>query len=180
MATEKKTTAKRSVKKKASTAESKPPEKKQYRVKVELDPHMLVTVRNGFAGMLYYRSRRTGEEYTWEQFGDEQDMELGELKNARNSARAFFERNYFLIDDPEVIEYLNAKPYYQNALSVEELDGLFDEDPDDIISIIGGLSEGQKKTLRYRARELTTNGVIDSIKTIEALEQALNIQLIDR
>lgn len=176
MATEekKKTTTKKTVKKK------EPAEKKTYRVKADLDPHMLVTVTNGFAGMLYYRSRRTGEEFQWEQFGDVQDMELSELKNARNSARDFFEKNYFLIDDPEVLEYLNAKQYYDSALSVDEFDDLFDKKPSEIEEIVAGLSRGQKGTLKYRAKEKIRDGEIDSIKVIDTLEKSLGVQLIER
>ena len=176
MATEekKKTAAKKTVKKKEPTGQ------KKYRVKADLDQHMLVTVTNGFAGKLYYRSRRTGEEYEWQEFGDEQDMELSELKNARNSAKDFFERNYFMIDDPEVIEYLNAKQYYDAALSVEEFDELFEKTPKEITQTVEGLSRGQKNTLKYHAKEKIANGEVDSIKVIDALEKSLGVQLIER
>ena len=49
--------------------------------KQEVDMNQTITVRNGFHGILVYKSRRTGEEYVWNEFGDEQDMELSELKN---------------------------------------------------------------------------------------------------
>ena len=59
----------------------------------EVDTTQYVTVRNGFQGRLIYKSPRTGEKYVWEEFGAEQDMELRELKNARNSAKKFFMNN---------------------------------------------------------------------------------------
>ena len=46
----------------------------------DIDPNQIVTVRNGFQGMLIYKSKKTGERYIWQEFGDEQDMELSELK----------------------------------------------------------------------------------------------------
>ena len=155
-------------------------EKKQYRVKKNLDPNMIVTVKNGFQGLLVYKSRRTNERFVWETFGDEQDMDLQELKNARNSSKTFFENNWFLIDDPEVLEYLGVSQYYKYALNFDSFDGLFNKTPDEISDTISRLSTGQKKSVAYRAKELIANGSIDSIQVINALEESLSIELIDR
>ena len=83
-----------------NTNEASVSEKKSYRVKKELDPNMYVTVKNGFNGTLVYKSKKTGERFIWNAFGDEQEMELSELKSARNSSKAFFVNNWFLFDDP--------------------------------------------------------------------------------
>lgn len=157
-----------------------PVEKKQYKVKKNLDPNMIVTVKNGFQGRLIYKSRHTNERFEWETFGDEQDMDLQELKNARNSSKAFFVNNWFLIDDPEVLEYLGVSQYYKYALNFKSFDDLFEKDPDDIKDTISHLSAGQKKSVAYRAKELIADGVIDSIRVINALEESLSIELIDR
>lgn len=145
----------------------------------KLDPTMYVTVRNGFNGMLVYRSNRTGEVFTWADFGTEQEMELQELKNAKNNYKVFFENNWFLIDDQEVIEYLGLERFYRNALSYDEFDDLFTMTPSDIASRIALLSEGQKASVRYRARKLIADGVIDSLKVIDALEKSLDVELIE-
>lgn len=154
--------------------------KPEYRVKRNLDPNMIVTVRNGFHGKLVYISKRTGERFVWDSFGDEQDMDLQELKNAKNSAKAFFENNWFLIDDPEIIEYLGVTQYYKYALNFDSFNDLFEMSPEDIKLTISRLSKGQKKSVAYRAKQLIADQVIDSIKTITALEESLSIELIDR
>lgn len=154
--------------------------KKQYKVKRNLNPNMIVTVKNGFHGKLIYKSRRTNEIFEWESFGDEQDMDLQELKNAKNSSKAFFTNNWFLIDDPEVLDYLGVSQYYKYALSSATFDDLFNKSVDEINEIISHLSAGQKKTVAYRAKELIANETIDSIKVINALEDSLSIELIDR
>lgn len=164
----------------AADTEAVSTEKKIYRVKKNLDPNMIVTVKNGFQGRLIYKSRRTNERFEWEAFGDEQDMDLQELKNARNSSKAFFENNWFLIDDPEVLEYLGVSQCYKYALNFNSFDGLFDKTPDDIKDTISRLSAGQRKSVAYRAKELIANGTIDSIRVINALEESLSIELIDR
>lgn len=154
--------------------------KKQYKVKKNLDPNMIVTVKNGFQGRLIYKSKRTNECFEWEEFGDEQDMDLQELKNARNASKAFFANNWFLIDDPEVLEYLGVAQYYKFALDFNSFDDLFTKAPSEIKDTIDRLSVGQKKSVAYRAKELIADGIIDSIKVINALEESLSIELIDR
>lgn len=154
---------------------------KAYRVvKTQIDPHTVVTVRNGFQGLLVYRSRKTGDKYEWQEFGAEQDMEFQELRQARNSDRAFFENNWFLIDDPEIIEALNVGMYYKNALNFKNFDSIFTASPSAIAQKLAKLSNGQKKSVAFRARQLISENKIDSLGVIDALEKGLSITLIDR
>lgn len=155
-------------------------EKKQQIQVRELDPNEFVTVRNGFNGKLIYCSKRTQEEFVWPAFGDEQDIQLQELKNAKNTAKAFFENNWFLFDDPAVIEYLGVSRFYQNALTYDNFDDLFDMSPEEIERKVALLSDGQKLSVRYRARQLIEEGAIDSRKVITALEDSLGVELIER
>ncbi len=156
------------------------PVKPTYRVRTALSPNMVVTVRNGYAGKLIYKSRKTGERFVWDNFGDEQDMELQELKNARNSSKTYFAKNWFLIDDPEVIDYLGVEQYYKNALTYENFDKLFELDADEVAARIAALPTGQRSTVAYRAKQLISEGKIDSIKVINALEAGLGVTLIER
>lgn len=154
--------------------------KQTYRVKREFPPNTIVPVVNGFHGVLVYQSPRTHERFQWEDFGAEQDMELQELKIARNSFKKFFENNWFLINDPEVIDYLGVGQYYKNALTLDDFDSLFEMNPEDVKAKVDSLSEGQRLTLKYRAKQLIEDGVIDSIKVITALEKSLGVELIER
>lgn len=153
--------------------------KQEFHVKEPLDPHSYVTIRNGFNGRLVYVSKRTGERLVWDEFGSEQDVELQELKNAKNSCRAFFENNWFMIDDPEVIAYLGVERYYKNALRFDSFDELFTKSPAEIKKRVALLSAGQKASVAYRARQLIAAKEIDSIRVIEALEESLSAELIN-
>lgn len=154
-------------------------EKKSYKVKKDLDPNMYVTVKNGFNGTLVYKSKKTGERFVWDAFGDEQEMELAELKSAKNSYKAFFVNNWFLFDDPEIIEWLGMGQYYKYALNSASFDKLFKKTPDEIEKVVAALSAGQKKSLAFRAKQLIADGMIDSIKVIAALEKSLSVELIE-
>ena len=148
----------------------------------DVDPNTIVTVKNGFQGRLVYISPRTKERFIWEEFGDEQEIEIRELRNAKSSAKKFYENNWFMFDEDNewVIKYLGLDRYYKFAIKIEDFDEIFEMSPSSIKTTIGGLSSGQKKSLIYRARQLVSEGRIDSRKVITALEDALEVELIER
>ena len=154
-------------------------EKKVYKPK-QLDPDSIVTVKNGFNGKLVYTSSKTGERFFWDGFGDEQDMELSELKNARSSCKKYFINNWWLFDDPEVVDYLGMTKYYKFALNIDDFETLFDLPADKLADRISVLSEGQKKSVAYRAKQMIADGGIDSNRVIQTLEECLGIELVER
>lgn len=167
------------VEKVVETAPAKEAKKKSYKVKKNLDPGMYVTVKNGFNGTLVYKSKKTGERFIWDAFGDEQEIELAELKAAKNSYKSFFVNNWFLFDDPEIVEWLGMNQYYKYALNSASFDKLFEKSPDEIEKTVKALSDGQKKSVAFRAKQLIADGTIDSIKVIAALEKSLSVELIE-
>ena len=148
----------------------------------DVDPATIVLVKNGFQGKLIYVSPRTHERYEWDSFGDEQEMELRELRNAKSSAKKFFENNWFMFDDDNkwVIPYLGLKNFYKYAVDIDKFDDLFKLPPDKLKEAVGNLSKGQKRSVSYRARQMVMDREIDSLKTIAALEEALGIELIEK
>ena len=118
--------------------------------------------------------------FRWESLGDEQDMELQELKNARNASKAFYVNNWFRIDDPEILDYLGVAEYYKNALNLIDDETLRALKPEDIRSTVMKMSDGQKLALKYRVKQMIENGDIDSMKMITAFEEALGVELIER
>lgn len=145
----------------------------------DVDLNTVVTVRNGFQGRLVYHSKRTNERWVWDSFNSEQEMELRELKDARNSAKAFFENNWFMFDEPWIIEYLGVRQYYRHSLRIDQFDEVFRATPAKIRKILSEIPEGQKKSVAYRAKELIASGEIDSRKTIATLEEILGEELIE-
>lgn len=146
----------------------------------DVDMSQYVTVRNGFQGRLIYKSSRTGERFVWDNFGAEQEMELRELRNARNSSKKFFINNWFMFDDDWIVDFLGVKQYYKNAVSIEDFDNMFSKPANELKKIIQGMSAGQKRSAAYRARQLIADGEIDSNKSIAVLEDALGIELVER
>ena len=85
-----------------------------------------------------------------------------------------------MFDNPAVISYLGVERMYEHALSIDNFDDIFNMRPEDIKHRISLLSDGQKYSVKYRARTLISNGTIDSLKMINALEEALDTELIER
>lgn len=145
----------------------------------KVDPHQIITVRNGFNGRLVYISPKSGETYVWDQFGDEQEMELSEVKSAKSSAKNFFINNWFMFDDEYrwVIDYIGVGQFYKNALDLDKFDDLFSDTPERIEEIVSKMSDGQKQSLAYRARQMVVDGSIDSRRVVAALERSLGVDL---
>lgn len=146
----------------------------------EVDSSQYVIVRNGFQGTLIYKSRKTGELYVWQNFGDEQEMELRELRNAKNSFKKFFINNWFMFDEDWIVDWLGVRQYYKHAISIDGFDDLFTLSPDELRNTLAELSDGQKRSVAYRAMELISENKIDSLSVISTLEDALGIELIER
>lgn len=149
---------------------------------MDIDLNQYVTVKNGYPGQLVYVSKRTGERFFWDGYGTEQDIQLMELRNVRNTAKKFFEHNWFVFDDEYdwVIDFLGVRAYYNNIINVEGVDALFKKTPTEIEKELASLSNGQKRTVAYRAMEMIREKEIDSLSVIEVLEKGLGIALVER
>lgn len=180
---QKKETVKESIKEVAEVSEaSKIKEEPAKVVPKEIDPNQLIVVKSGFQGVLVYISARTGEQFYWDEFGAEQEIELRELRNMKSSQKDFFIKNWILFNEEDswVIDYLGLSQYYKNVLNIDEFDEIFTKTPEEVKDIISKLSAGQKKTVEYKARLLLRDGEIDSRKVISALEESLGVHLVER
>lgn len=171
--------------KKATTVKSEAPKSESTERRIipkDIDINDYITVQNGFQGKLVYVSKRTREKFVWDSFGDKQELEIKELKNAKSSAKRFFEDNWFMFDDEDmwIVDYLGVAKYYKNAISLDEFDEIFEAPPAKAKEIISHLSKGQANSLAYRARQKVLDGEIDSRKLIATLEEALGIELIEK
>ncbi len=85
-----------------------------------------------------------------------------------------------MFDDDWIIDYLGVGQFYKNAVSIEDFDALFDKPVGELSDIIDKMSGGQKRSAAYRARSLISEGKLDSIKKIHALEDILGVELIEK
>ena len=160
--------------------EVKENDEKQKIIVKDIDPTQYVIVRNGFQGKLVYESPRNGETFIWDEFGSEQEMELRELKNAKNTRKKFFQNNWFMFDEDWIVDYLGVKQYYKHAIKIDDFDKIFTYPLDKLKKTLSQLSDGQKKSVIYRAKILIGDGTIDSLKAIATIEEALGVDLTEK
>lgn len=139
-----------------------------------------ILVKNGFYGRLIVHLPKAGYDIIFDNFKDEDYIELAELKTLRNSSPKLFKSGWLIIDDPDVIEFLTLEGLYKNTLSLDEMCNIFMLSSEELVEKILNMSDGQKKSVTYKALELIETGEIDSRKIIESLEQALNTQLVEK
>lgn len=138
----------------------------------------MVECKNGTHGKLVYVSKKNpGVTYEWNEFGEIQEMDYGELVSMRGAQRRFFEDNWVLIEDAEVLKKLGVDKYYKNALTTENFDSVFTWSVDEIKEKIPKMSDGMKDSIRVRAMELIKAGKFDSLASIKAMGEALGCDL---
>jgi hypothetical protein len=160
------------------TTEVKVVNKQIIKKRRQRDVHELILVRNNTRGTLVYISKKTmGYTIIWDQYGDEEYVEYGELMSMRNTASRFFQDNWVMIDDIEILEDLNVMKYYEVTLGIDNLDNLFKKSPQELEAILVKLPKGMKDNIAQRAREMKDNDELYDTRIIKALENALDIDL---
>lgn len=174
-----KNTGRQSGTKEAAQPDKEAVNEKRVFIPKEIDPHQIVTVRNGFQGRLVYKSPKTGERFVWEAFGAEQDMEIGELRNAKSSNKKYFINNWFMFDEPWIPDHIGVGQYYKFAIPIADFDKFFEKPAAELEKAVSKLSDGQKQSVAYRAKQLIADGTIDSNRAIATLEKSLGIELVE-
>lgn len=146
----------------------------------DVDLEQYITVKNGFHGRLIYISNRTKERFVWEEFGDEQEMQLRELRDAKNSKKDFFINNYFIFEETWVIDWLGLSRFYKHSINAENFDEIFTKSADELTAILADMTDAQKRSVGYRARHLISTGEIDSMKVVNTLERVLKLDLVEK
>lgn len=171
----KSTAAKKTAAAKVETETKKEAVKETKRV---IDNNTPVVCKNGTHGNLIYKSTRNlGYEVEWSEFGEEQQIEFGELLVMRGSQRRFFENNWIIIEDPEVLKRLGVERFYKDVPAIDKFDELFKGSPEQIKKKISSMSEGMKDSVRIRAKELIMDGELDSMAVIKAVGEAVGCDL---
>lgn len=148
-----------------------------YVTRQKIPPDALITVRNATAGKLIYVSRRmAGVVIVWNDFGDENQIEMSELYAMRNTDRRFFSERWIELP-PDVLRELHVEEYYKDALSIDEINGLFNSDENTISRAVSRMNQSQKAALGIKALNMIEEGTLVNIKIITAIEKALGVQL---
>ena len=131
-------------------------------------------------GKLVYESKRLrGYSEVWHEFGEEIPMEMAELYSMKNTDRKFFTENWIEVD-MAVLRDLQMDRFYQNAMTVDEINNMFELNADELVSKVSNMSMALRNSIGIKAMEMIEDGRLSNVKTINALEKALNCELYER
>jgi len=134
-----------------------------------------VDVRSCVVGRLTWKSAKTGYKVIWDEFGTSNPMTVEELRDMRNGSRKFFENNWVVVEGDnaeDVLKYLQIDKYYKDFASIEDIDVIFEYDPDEAEAVVKKFGYGLREVVARRASTLKSEGALDSVKMIEAIERA--------
>ena len=152
--------------------------KRKTRKSLPLDMEVSCVSAVPIGNLTYVSKRMQGLTLEWSEFGDEQSIELAELQAMRNSAPTFFEQNWILIDDDDVLKFLHADRYYSAIKSLDDFYAVLEMSPSQIAEVVPKLSNGLKRALSVIALKQYQEGVFDSISKMRALEMATGINIV--
>lgn len=146
--------------------------------KVKLDE--FVDVQSCVVGKLVWKSKKTGYKITWDAYGDVNHIQVSDLLDMRNDSKKFFIANWVvLLGDraDEILKYLQVDKYYKDVLTPDELDEILLGDASELEVALKSMKDSAKNALVYKARELYTEGELDSAKSIKAIREATGVDI---
>jgi hypothetical protein len=170
--------AKKEAKDKSMISEMTEKNESVHRIKKpNVDKSELVPVMNLTHGSLVYQSRKTGMEVKFEQYGDIEYLEVGELLTMRSSQRRFLDEPWILILDEEVVNYLGLDKLYKKLVNPDNIDEIFNFKQERFIEVIQSAPRGYSQLIVSRAKAKMADGTLDSVAKIKALEERYNVEL---
>lgn len=161
---------------------------KQSKKRVKLEDNVLITVKSNVFGKLTFKNNKTGDVTKWLEFGETQELSIGDLRSMKGTQRRFFSDNWIIIEGvydegyedvtPEdIYKTLQISQYYEELLCPKNINDVFNWSVKDIESKVPNMSAGVKESLIIKANELIEKDVLDSRNKIKSLEKALKCEL---
>lgn len=148
-----------------------------YKAKKAIPMDALVMVKSAVNGKLVYVSKRqNGYKETWNGLGEEIPMEMAELYSMKNTDKSFFTENWIEVD-PVVLRDLQMERYYKDAISVDDLDAIFELEGDDLRNAIDKMKDNTKNAFALEAIRRIENETLTNFRVINIIEEKLNCEL---
>lgn len=136
------------------------------------DGVICVSLVPGELGMIGLKS---GQNYTWNGRGDEVEVEYQDLVAAIRMNKKHIKEPYFIIKDKDFLrEFPDVDKIYASMYAISDLKDVLSLDVSRMKSVIISLPNGAKESLKSVASSMISNGTLDSIKKIQALDEIFN------
>ena len=147
-----------------------------------------LVVKSNVFGELIYINDRTGDQFIWENYGEEQTLTAKDIRDMKARQQMFFKEDWVSIIDShsvdmsvytlkDIYDALQVGRYYDENAIAFELDDIFSMNEKEMRETIASMSDTIKKTVVIRANDKIKDGSLDSISKVKLLEEILNCEL---
>ena len=137
-----------------------------------------VSCRSVVQGGLFMEGLKTKMDYSWTDYGDVTEVEYRDLVAAVRSKSRFVFNPWFIIEDEDFLnEYPQVKQFYDSSYTVKDLIKILDMPAEKMIEEIKKLPKGAVDTIKSLAAKQVSNGTLDSVSRIKALDEYFGTDL---
>lgn len=150
---------------------------KKEKKKFALDDGILC--RSITAGGLYMPGKKSQILYRWSNEGDITEVEYQDLLAEVRSSSIYITAPRFIIEDEDFLEQNpRLKTIYETMYDISDFrEMIMESSADGLIQTIKRLPTGAQESVKHVASDLVTNGFLDSISKIRALDEYYNTNL---
>lgn len=156
--------------------------KTNAKVKKSFPKDMTIKIISNSDGVLVYSSPNGMVSFEIDEYGGYDYVELSTLLAMRNANRRFFEENWIVIGDTDeykaedIYDFLKISHYYNNVFTPDNIDKLFNLEPQRIEEIVSNYPISLKRTIYRIAKDKYKNNELQLIATIRAIENAVGLK----
>ena len=138
----------------------------------------MILCRSVTLGGLGLVGSKSQEYYRWDAYGDETEVEYGDLLSLIRGKSSYIFGPMFIVEDDELVnQFPDLKKFYEDSYTVKDLEGILDLDPVDIVATLKTLPKQALTTMKSIASTQIAEGRLDSLKKIKALDDFFGTEL---
>lgn len=146
--------------------------------KKTFSPEDGIPCRSITIGGLYLDGVKSGNFYNWVDYGDVMDVEYRDLAAmVRGKSNYVFAPLMVIDDDDFIAEFPQLQKFYDDQYSIQDLEGVLKLSVNDMIATMKTLPSGALNSLKSIASTAITNGQLDSMSKIKALDEFFDTNL---
>src|SRR5690606_947191 len=130
-------------------------------------------------GTVIYRSDISRRLWKFTSFGQMENLPYGELVAIQNRYPSYFTDGLLIVLDKAVQSEFGLSNMYENILTPDNIDTIFERPIDDLEIFVKNLPPGMKHTFVNKTQELYAENKLDSVKVIQLIEKQFGFSLTD-
>lgn len=128
-------------------------------------------------GLMQHISKKSGNIYEWADYGDIVEVEYGDLLSLKSSKSKFLYSPWFMIMDDQLAEDWKLADIYEPFKEFDDVEEFLQSGATTIRKTLPNAPQGYKDLVTYTAADMIRSGTIDSIATINAIDDILGKNL---